>query len=144
MVNSKPNQSFVLILLGNESDAEVMSHAVEVLTRLLIPTERALLQDHRDDLPAFIEECRGRGLQVVVFGTYYAYTDEAFPMPADILIPGFKVITGPKPTTNDQLALTLATTGFGPDGAKNAGLLAARVLAISDPELSARVEQFVL
>ena len=41
MVASEPNRPFVMIVLGNESDAEVMGHTVDFLTRLQIPYEIA-------------------------------------------------------------------------------------------------------
>ena len=78
---------------------------------------------------------------MAVFGTHYAYTDESIPKFPDILIPVMKVITGPMPTSIDQMALNIAATGFGADGAKNAGLFAARVLASTDPDLLARLAQ---
>ena len=144
MVAAEPNRPFVMIVLGNESDAEVMGHTVDVLTRLQIPYEIALMQDHGEELLAFLEDAIARGLRVAVFSTHYSYTDEQIPTVLDILIPVYKVITGPMPSSNDQLALNIPATGFGAEAAKNAGLFAARVLALTDPDLEARLEGFVL
>ena len=96
------------------------------------------------DLLAFLEDAIARDLRIVVVGTHYAYTDESFPKFPDILIPIIKVITGPVPSSTDQMAMNISTTGFGADAAKNAALFAARVLASNDPDLEARLAGFVL
>lgn len=139
-----PNQPFVAVVLDREPDRAVMEHAVAVLRGLHIPHEtvtRTAL-DAGTGLSGYLAGAAGRGLAVVVIGTYYAYTEEQFPTTADLLIPVIKVVTGPPPPTVEQTTQTIAITGYGPDGARNAGLLAARILAGNDPALAARLREF--
>lgn len=141
MVAPEMKQSFVAIVLGNESDLKVMQHTIDVLNRLQVPYETVLLQgqDGAPDVLAYLQEAGCRGMGMVVVGTYYAYTNELFPTDMAEPVPVVKVITGPVPRADAQVALDIATMGIGADGATNAGLFAARVLARTDPALAARL-----
>jgi len=121
---------FVAIVLGSESDAEVMQHTVDVLRDHKIPHEIAPVLCGDPGLLAYIEDARSRGLGMIVVGTYYAYTEETIPGILEITVPIVKVITGPVPSSADQVMHNkIAYMGFGSDGARNAGLFAVRVLA---------------
>ena len=60
------------------------------------------------------------GLAVVIVGTYHAYTDEQIPSVLKAPLPIFRFVTGPMPATLDEMALHVASTGFGAAGAVTA------------------------
>jgi len=139
MDGNEAKQPFVLIVLAKDADAKVMQHTIDTLSRLQVVTETVRLDDAGLDLLAYIQSGICRGLKVVVFGTHYAYTDEQCPTVTEALVPVIKTITGPPPAANAQIALNVATTGFGVAGAVNAGIEAARILARVDPALATRL-----
>ncbi len=140
MVPPETRRPFVTILLGKDPDAEILQYTIDVLEELQIPHETVSLQGREDDpdLSAYLADAVNRGLGVIIVGTYFSYTDELFPTVAKTLLPTVKVITGPEPAP-EQVSLNIALMGFGAEGAKNAGLFAARVLALNDPSLAARL-----
>ncbi len=142
MAGKEPNQPFALVVLAKDADAKVMQYTIDTLSRLQIETEIVDLHDTGLDLLAYIQSARSRGLGFVVFGTHYAYADEHCPTVAEASVPIVKVVTGPVPETSAQITLGIASMGFGVDGAINAGLFAAKVLALADPALAARLTSF--
>ena len=142
MTEQEGKQPPVLIVLTKGADAKVMQHTFDTLSSLQVVTETLHLDDADLDLLAYIQNRVCRGLKVVVFGTNYAYTDEQCPTVTDVFIPVFKVVAGPRPATGDQIALNIATTGFGAAGAVNIAIQAARVLALDDPALAVRLRTF--
>ena len=139
-------QSFVAIILGNESDAKVMQDAVNVLTRLQIPYEVQSLfgLDPCPDLLEYLKDAASRGLGMVVVGSYYTYTNELLPTISESCIPMATVLTGPTPTSWNQITPNTTAMFLGVDAATNAGLFAAKVLARTDSELLERLRRFVL
>lgn len=77
------------------------------------------------------------GVGVIVFATGIAYTDEHLRLPEDVIVPVIRFITDPQPPPDQLLTATplMASAGFGAPGAINAGLLAARILALSNAVL---------
>ena len=74
---------------------------------------------------------------VIVFATGVSYTDEHIRLPDDVIVPIIRVITDSAPPPDQILTSTalMASVGFGVTGAVNAGILAAQILAVGDPEL---------
>ena len=87
-----------------------------------IPYEEKVFPPSGEGLVDYFEEARDRGVAVAIVGTYHAYTDEQIPTIPEALLPIFRFVTGPMPRTLDQLALHVASTGFGSEGAVNAAL----------------------
>lgn len=113
--------------------------ALEVLESRQIQYEERVLPPSGEGLAAYTEEARDRGIAVVIVGTYHAYTDEQIPTVVQSLLPIISFVTGPMPTTLDKVALHVPSTGFGDDGAVNAALQAAKILALADSELAQRL-----
>ena len=138
------------IVCGSRSDFPVMEKAVEMLGRLAIPSELHAISAHRapDLLSRFVVGAEKRGIRVFIAGAGGAAHLPGVVASQTIL----PVIGVPIPTQIsgglDSLlsivqmpkGVPVATVAVG--GADNAALLAAEILAISDPELRARLQAF--
>jgi 5-(carboxyamino)imidazole ribonucleotide mutase len=144
----KQGRPVVGILTGSPSDLEVVRKAQETLHALDIPCELFVLSAHRTpDLTArYCREAETRGLEVIIACAGMA-AHLAGVVAAHTLLP---VIGVPLKASLDGLDALLATVQMPPgipvatvgiDNAKNAGYLAARILARKYPELKARLEQ---
>lgn len=140
----------VAVIMGSKSDMEVMRHATEMLDRFGIPYEVAVVSAHRtpDHMFAFAESAAGRGIRVIIAGA-----GGAAHLPGMVAAKtSLPVIGVPVPTSTLQgldallsivqmpKGVPVATVAIG--GAANAALLAARILALDDPALRERLEQF--
>jgi len=147
---SKPDQAkrpVVGIVGGSRSDFPTLEDAVAILTELGVPSELKVVSAHRtpDRLFRYAEEAAGRGIRVIVAGAGGAAHLPGM-LAAKTTLP---VIGVPIPTKHlgglDSLlsivqmprGVPVATVAIG--NAMNGGLLAAAILAISDPALSGRL-----
>jgi len=142
----------VSVIMGSRSDMEVMQHAADVLQRFGIAHEVEIVSAHRtpDRMFAFAEQAAARGVQVVIAGAGGAAHLPGM-VAAKTVLP---VIGVPVPSAHlnglDSLlsivqmprGVPVATVAIGRSGAVNAGLLATRILALRDPELSRRLEAY--
>jgi 5-(carboxyamino)imidazole ribonucleotide mutase len=133
---------------GSRSDFPVLEDAVKVLDELGIPSELKVVSAHRtpDHLFRYAEAAAGRGIEVIVAGAGGAAHLPGM-LAAKTRLP---VIGVPIPTRHlqglDSLlsivqmprGVPVATVAIG--NATNAGLLAAAILALSDPGLADRLE----
>ena len=138
------------IIMGSQSDWETMEHASDALDRLNISYETRIVSAHRtpDRLYEYARTARSRGLQVIIAGAGGAAH-----------LPGMVAALTPLPVLGvpiesralkgmDSLlsivqmpaGIPVATVSIG--GARNAGLLAVRLLAASDPALRERMDAF--
>lgn len=138
--------------MGSSSDAPVMSEAAEVLAELDVATELHVVSAHRspERMVSYAREARGRGMSVVIAGA-----GGAAHLPGMVAaLTTLPVIGVPVPSKHlggqDSLlsiaqmpaGVPVATMAIG--GARNAGLMAARILATSDDSLAGRLEEFRL
>lgn len=126
----------MIVVLGPGAQEEVLQHTFRVLNHFGIPFQVAHWND--SGLPALVEIHAARGPGAVVFGTAVPYTDEHSPLlPEGIFWPVIKVVTDSTLLSGQLLTGTefVMMAGFGDNGAVNAGLQAARMLALSDPAL---------
>jgi 5-(carboxyamino)imidazole ribonucleotide mutase len=136
--------------MGSDSDWRVMSDASQALTDFGIGHEVEVVSAHRtpDKLLAYGREARARGLKVIIAGA-----GGAAHLPGMLAsVTALPVIGVPVPlATLDGLdsllsivqmpaGIPVATVSIG--GAKNAGLLAARILATSDDAMADAVEAY--
>jgi 5-(carboxyamino)imidazole ribonucleotide mutase len=138
----------VAIIMGSDSDWPVMEDAAKVLDSLGISYEADVLSAHRMPLEMveFSQKAKAKGFKVIIAGAGGA---AHLPGMVASLTP-LPVIGVPVPLKNldgmDSLlsivqmpaGIPVATVGVG--NAKNAGILAARILGISDSSISAKVE----
>ena len=138
--------------MGSKSDYEVLSAAVEILRVLEIPYEAKIVSAHRtpDRLFHYAETARERGLRVIIAGAGGAAHLPGM-LAAKTLVPVFGV---PVPATllngMDSLlsivqmpkGVPVGTLAIGKPGAANAALLAAEILAATDPALYERLAEW--
>ena len=140
------------ILMGSDSDWEVMQEAASVLRQLAIPFEMTVSSAHRtpERTHEYATSAVQRGLKVLIAGAGAA-AHLAGVVAASTPLP---VIGVPLSATDlhglDALLATVqmpggipvATMAIGKSGARNAALFSARILALSDPELAKKLSQF--
>ncbi len=138
------------IVGGSRSDVPVLEKAVAVLEALGVPCELRVVSAHRtpDHLFRYAETARDRGIRVIVAGAGGAAHLPGM-LAAKTSLP---VIGVPIPTQHlgglDSLlsivqmprGIPVATVAIG--NADNAALLAVAILALSDPELAARLDAY--
>jgi 5-(carboxyamino)imidazole ribonucleotide mutase len=148
----KPGNPHVAILMGSDSDLTIMRGAAEVLASFGIPHEVRVLSAHRSPAraAAYIEAARERGIRVIIAGAglaaHLAGVCAAHTSLPVIGVPlksesgGLGGADALYATVQMPPGIPVATVAIG--GAKNAGHLAARILALGDPELATRIEVF--
>jgi 5-(carboxyamino)imidazole ribonucleotide mutase len=140
------------VIMGSHSDWETMSEACDVLRNFEIPFESKVVSAHRT--PQFMVEyataAKSRGLQVIIAGAGGAahlpgMIASCTPLP----VLGVPVHSRSLQGLDSLLSIVqmprgvpVGTLAIGPAGARNAGLLAVRILAIHNPTLMRRLEQF--
>lgn len=145
------SQPVVSILMGSDSDLNIMKEASDVLNSMQIPNEMKILSAHRapDALADYLKNAMRKGTKVIIAGAggaaHLAGVCAAhFPLP---------VIGVPIKSSNsidgwDSILSTLQMPSGVPvatvavNGAKNAGILAVQILATSDKNLQKRLTKF--
>lgn len=138
------------IVMGSDSDLSVMSKAAEVLDEFGISYEMHIISAHREP-DIFFEWAKGaeeRGIKVIVAGAGMAahlpgMCAALFPMPV-IGIPMHTTSLGGRDSLYSIVqmpsGIPVATVAIG--GGKNAGLLAAKILAVSDQALLDKLKKY--
>jgi 5-(carboxyamino)imidazole ribonucleotide mutase len=140
------------IVMGSDSDWEVMQHAARQLAQFEVPHEARVVSAHRtpDLLYQYAEAAAGRGLQCIIAGAGGAAHLPGM-LAAKTPVP---VLGVPVPSRHlnglDSLlsivqmpgGIPVATFAIGEAGAKNAGLFAAAILARQNPVLARKLDQF--
>ncbi|WP_313541023.1 5-(carboxyamino)imidazole ribonucleotide mutase [Leifsonia aquatica] len=143
-------QPLVSVVMGSDSDWSVMQEASRLLTEFGVAHEVEVVSAHRTPVKMidFGTAAAGRGVRVIIAGA-----GGAAHLPGMLAaVTTLPVIGVPVPLARldglDSLlsivqmpaGVPVATVSIG--GARNAGLLAVKILATSDPELSAALERF--
>ena len=147
MTKAKP---LVGIIMGSQSDWPTMKHAADVLTELGVAFETKIVSAHRtpERLYSFAKGAKAAGLKVIIAGAGGAahlpgMTASMTALPVLGVPIESKALKG-----QDSLysivqmpaGVPVGTLAIGDAGAKNAGLLAAQILALSDEALAGRLE----
>ncbi|MDP4302315.1 5-(carboxyamino)imidazole ribonucleotide mutase [Leptothrix discophora] len=138
--------------MGSNSDWDTMRQAAQILTEFAVPFEARVVSAHRmpDDMFAYAEAARGRGLQAIIAGAGGAAH-----------LPGMLAAKTPVPVLGVPVAskhlqgvdslhsivqmpkgIPVATFAIGVAGAANAALFAVALLANRDADLAARLDAF--
>ena len=140
----------VAIIMGSQSDWPTMKHAAAILDELGISYDAKIVSAHRtpDRLFAFAKTAKAKGYKVIIAGAGGAahlpgMTAAMTPLPVLGVPIESKTLSG-----IDSLysivqmpgGVPVATLAIGEAGAKNAALLAAQILALSDPALAGRFD----
>jgi len=138
--------------MGSKSDWDTMLHAHEMLNRFAVPHECRVVSAHRTPelLAEYAASAEGRGIQVIIAGAGGAAHLPGMLASVTILpVIGVPVRTSALSGMDSLLSIVQMPRGVpvatvAVDNATNAGLLAARILALGDPDLAARVKQMAL
>jgi 5-(carboxyamino)imidazole ribonucleotide mutase len=135
--------------MGSRSDWETMRHAAETLERLAIPHEARVVSAHRTParLVDYATTAAGRGLRVVIAGAGgaahlpgMAASMTALPvLGVPVESHALKGMDSLLSIVQMPAGIPVGTLAIGRAGAVNAALLAAAILALSDPALAARL-----
>ena len=138
------------IVMGSDSDWPVMKAAAEALDDFHVPHEVDVVSAHRmpREMIAYGEEAAGRGLRVIIAGAGGAahlpgMLASVTPLPGIGVPVPLKYLDGLDSLLSIvqmPAGIPVATVAVG--GARNAGLLAVRILAAADPALQARMTDF--
>jgi 5-(carboxyamino)imidazole ribonucleotide mutase len=142
----------VAIVMGSRSDWPTMKAAADVLDSLGVAYEAKVVSAHRtpDRLYAFAKGARATGVKVIIAGAGGAAHLPGMTAAMTILpVLGVPVESKALKGLDSLLSINqmpggipVATLAIGEAGARNAGQLAAQILALSDPALAERLEAF--
>ncbi len=140
------------IIMGSNSDWEVMQHAANILKDFDVPYEAQVVSAHRtpDRMFEYADTAIERGLKCIIAGA-----GGAAHLPGMIAAKTILPVLG-VPVTSKQLqgldsllsivqmprGIPVATFAIGEAGAANAGLFAIALLALSDPTMAEQLEAF--
>jgi phosphoribosylamine---glycine ligase len=142
----------VLILMGSDSDAPIMQAAVDVLRELGISSEMTVASAHRspERVMRLVREAPDRGVKIFIVGAGAAAhlggvvaahtTKPVIGVPIDSS--ALKGLDALLSTVQMPPGVPVATVSIGKPGATNAGILAAQMLAIGDPAVTARLTEY--
>jgi 5-(carboxyamino)imidazole ribonucleotide mutase len=142
----------VLIMMGSDSDLPVMQEAADILERFGVPWEMRISSAHRSPARtmALAAEAADRGVRIIIAGAGMA-AHLAGVVAAKTTLP---VIGVPMPggalngvdalysTVQMPGGIPVATMAIGKAGAKNAGLFAVQVLALTDGRLAEALQEY--
>jgi len=140
----------VSIVMGSDSDMPVMSKAAEILDDLGISYEMRIISAHRepDEFFEYAKTAQDRGIKVVIAGAGMAahlpgMCAAIFPLPV-IGIPMHTTSLGGRDSLYSivQMPSGIPVATVAINGGTNAGLLAAKILAVSDNELLAKLKAY--
>lgn len=146
------SQTKVLIVMGSDSDLSVMQEAKKILDEFKIDSQMAIASAHRtpDKVKTLIKDAEEKGIKVIIAGAGLA-AHLAGSIASQTTLP---VIGVPLESSSlsglDALLSTVqmpggipvATVAIGKAGAKNAGILAAQILALNDGDLSVSLKKW--
>jgi 5-(carboxyamino)imidazole ribonucleotide mutase len=143
-------QSFVAILMGSDSDLPVMESAITTLKALGIAVEARVSSAHRtpEATLAYIKDAEARGCMVFIcaagMAAHLAGCVAAHTLKPVIGVPIANSLEGLDAllsTVQMPGGIPVATVAIGKAGAKNAGYLAAQMLALGDAALARRLAE---
>lgn len=140
----------VSIVMGSDSDMPVMRKAADVLEELGIEFEMNIISAHRepDVFFDYAKNAKGRGIKIIIAGAGMAahlpgMCAALFPLPV-IGIPMHTTSLGGRDSLYSivQMPSGIPVATVAINGGANAGILAAKMLAVSDEELLGRLEAY--
>ena len=140
----------VAIVMGSQSDWPTMRQAASVLEELGVPCRALIVSAHRtpERMVRFAQGARAEGVKVIVAGAGgAAHLPGMIAALTTLPVLGVPVESRALRGLDSLLSIVqmprgvpVGTLAIGASGARNAGLLAAAILALADPELAARLE----
>ena len=147
-----PQTPLIGVLMGSTSDWDVMQHACTVLKEFGVRFETRVVSAHRtpDEMFAYAEEARSRGLKAIIAGAGGAAHLPGM-LASKTLIPVLGVPIPSKYLRGEDSLLSIvqmpkgvpvATFAIGEAGAANAALFAVEMLSMQDPDLAMALAQY--
>lgn len=146
------NRVRVGIIMGSRSDHDTMAEAARILDELGVGYEMEVVSAHRtpDRMFSYAESAEDRGIEVIIAGAGGAAHLPGMTASKTVLpVIGVPVLSSTLNGIDSLLSIVqmprgvpVATVAIGKAGAANAGLLAARILAATDPQLRDRLKEF--
>jgi len=142
----------VLILVGSKSDTETMQPSYEILKQFKIPCRMIISSAHRNPVKTrqIAQKASQNGVKVIICAAGMA-AHLAGAVASETFLPVigvpmansyFKGTDAFLSTLQMPYGVPVATMSVGNSGAKNAGVLAAQILALSDAKLRKRLQEF--
>ena len=148
-----PTDALVGVIMGSRSDWETMQAACEILASLGIAHEKTVVSAHRTPqrMVRYAGSAKERGLKVIIAGAGgAAHLPGMVASETNLPVIGVPVQSRALQGLDSLLSIAqmpggipVATMSIGTSGAKNAGILAARILSLSDADLAERLDAFV-
>ncbi len=142
----------VLIFMGSDSDHEVMREAAAALEEFGVPCEMRVSSAHRSPkrTAALAEKAEANGAKVLIAGAgAAAHLAGVIAAHTTLPVVGVPIDSSPLRGMDALLAtvqmpggIPVATMAVGKAGARNAGLLAVQILALSDSRLRAKLSRY--
>jgi 5-(carboxyamino)imidazole ribonucleotide mutase len=144
------SRPIVGVVMGSDSDWPVMQAAVEVLDEFGVPSEADVVSAHRmpADMLSYGQAAASRGLKVIIAGAGGAahlpgMLASVTPLPVIGVPVPLKHLDGLDSLLSIvQMPAGIPVAAVAVGGARNAGLLAVRILAVGDPALAQRMSEF--
>ena len=140
------------VVMGSQSDWEVMREACDMLAEFGVPYEAKVVSAHRtpDAMFKYAEKARERGLRAIIAGAGgAAHLPGMLASKTTLPVLGVPVPSRHLAGQDSLLSIVqmpkgvpVATFAIGPSGAANAGLFAVALLAVGDAKLAARLERY--
>ncbi len=140
------------IVMGSDSDYKVMEETVAALKKFDIPFEMTVASAHRSPEKAyeFASSARKRGLKVIIAGAgHAAHLAGAIAAYTSLPVIGVPIDSSALQGLDSLLStvqmppgIPVATVAIGKPGARNAGILAAQILAVSDAGLEKMLDKY--
>lgn len=151
MSDTETIKTMVGIIMGSKSDLRIMQEAADVLSLLNVPFEISVVSAHRtpDRMFEYAKGAASRGVQVIIAGAGGAahlpgMTASLTPLPViGVPIKSSNSIDGWDSVLSIlQMPAGVPVATVALDGARNAGILAAQIVAVADAQLMQRIAQF--
>lgn len=142
----------IAIIMGSQSDWKTMKHAADILNNLQIAYDARIISAHRtpDRMFSFAKSAKGEGFKVIIAGAGGAahlpgMVASLTPLPVLGVPVESQALSG-----QDSLlsivqmpgGIPVGSLAIGKAGAKNAGLMAAAILALSDDDIAKSLEEW--
>ena len=152
MPDSKSSSTLVAIIMGSKSDWETMRHSAETLDELGVPNESHVLSAHRtpEATAEFARKAADRGLRVIIAGAGgAAHLAGVIAGLTWLPVLGVPIQSQALHGVDSRLSIAqmpggipVGTLAIGNAGAKNAALLAASIIGISDEKVRKKLQAF--
>lgn len=138
------------IIMGSDSDLSVMAKTAEILEKLDVPYEMSIISAHRtpERLTEYVKSAAGRGIKVIVSGAGGAAHLPGV-LAAQTVVPviGVPILTKGLGGVDSLYSMVQMPSGIpvatvAINGATNAGLLAAKIVALGDAELTQKLVDY--